>query len=294
MIASHRECTRVSGATAITVLKKLCAHVSSLHIVLYEGLKALLQSLPSAVSLRSALQVSAFLASRCLPFSVLLRYTLLMASRVTMSSAAAARQTSLLFANSRLVGQNAHGLRFASAHTLKKVTHVGYGGVSPMALKPKTRLGGVPPPPEGPVPSRMTQVKAGPLVFYFLGFSLITGTIYWLLPNDYLTRISSFLIGATPPSTPAAVTVGSDSAQAAAQPSSTASTPAPTPQRLVAESQQAVAPADVAAASSPAPAVPVSVPATVVAASPETQHGTESVAEPVKKKSAGWWGWLGW
>jgi hypothetical protein len=220
-------------------------------------------------------------------------YTLLMASRVTISSAAAARQASLLFANSRglrLVGRNAPGLRFASTQTLKKVTHVGYGGVSPMALKPKTRLGGVPPPPEGPVPSRLTQVKAGPLVFYFLGFSLVTGTIYWLLPNDYLTRISSFLIGATPPTTTAAVTVA-ESAQPAAQPPSTA--PALNPPLLVAGSQQAVAP-ELAAASSPAPVLPVSVPATVVDASTETLKGSESVAEPIKKKSAGWWGWLGW
>jgi hypothetical protein len=137
----------------------------------------------------------------------------------------------------------------------------------------------------------MTQVKAGPLVFYFLGFSLITGTIYWLLPNDYLTRISSFLIGATPPTTTAAVT---QSAQPAAQPVSTTTTPAPTPQLIVAESQQAAAPAEPAATSPPAPAVPVSLPATVADAAPKTQLGNVSVTEPTKKKSAGWWGWLGW
>lgn len=77
------------------------------------------------------------------------------------------------------------------------------GRISPLAFKPKSVIVNIPP-PEGAAPSVASQLRYGPFVSYLFAFSLITGVLYLVLPDDYYSTLRNALTGANP--SPAAPT----------------------------------------------------------------------------------------
>jgi hypothetical protein len=144
-------------------------------------------------------------------------------------------------------------------------TQVGPMGVNPIAFKPKGVSFGIPPPPVGPVPSKMTQLRYGPVMLHVFIVGAVGGIFYWLVPEHYFDVLKGMATGTHVPR--------SERAAAAKNAALTAD------EKLSPEAQPA---APVASASSPAPALAAQAPITAaLTTTTSEQTSPASSAEPL-------------